>query len=99
VSQWIPQEAIERADQTPSSVPNQFEQFSQKERAEIIRKVISEMKVQRDRDILFRYYILEEEKDKICEDLGITRNQFHRIIFRAHQRYKERYLAIHNQSD
>jgi RNA polymerase sigma-70 factor (ECF subfamily) len=65
-----------------------------KEKAEIVRKVISEMKVQRDRDVLFRHYILEEEKDKICADLNLTRDQFSRIIFRAHQRYKELHLKL-----
>jgi RNA polymerase sigma-70 factor (ECF subfamily) len=82
------------ADQIPDPSPDPYEQVLSKEKAEIVRKVISEMKVQRDRDVLFRHYILEEEKDKICADLNLTRDQFSRIIFRAHQRYKELHLKL-----
>lgn len=91
-------EDVNAAEQVPDLSPDPYEQVLNKERAEIVRKVISEMKVQRDRDILVRYYILEEEKDNICAALGITREQFARIIFRAHQRYKELHLKIAGQT-
>ena len=56
---------------------------------EIVRKIIDELGIQRDRDVLFRYYILEEDKDKVCADLRLSKDQFSRIIFRARKRYKE----------
>jgi RNA polymerase sigma-70 factor, ECF subfamily len=87
-------EEISAVEQVPDPSPDPFEQILDKEKTEIVRKVISEMKAQRDKDILFRHYILEEEKDKICADLELTREQFSRIIFRALQRYKELYLKF-----
>jgi RNA polymerase sigma-70 factor, ECF subfamily len=80
------QEAIEKADQTASLAEDQYEQLWQKERDKIVRQVISELKVKRDRDILFRYYILEEEKEEICARLGLTREQFKRVFFRLIRR-------------
>jgi len=77
------------AESLPDPGPDPYEQVLQKEKAEIVRRLISELKVERDRDILFRYYILEEERDTICAALKISREQFSGIIFRAHKRYKE----------
>jgi RNA polymerase sigma-70 factor (ECF subfamily) len=91
-------EEMGAAEQIPDPSPDPFEQVLNKEKTEIVRKVISELKVKRDRDILFRYYIIEEEKEKICADLGLTREQFSRIIFRALQRYKELHLKITGKS-
>jgi len=85
-------EDVGAAEQIIDPSPNPFEQVLDKEKAEIVRKVISEMKVQRDKDVLYRYYILEEEKDSICVTLKVSRDQFNRIIFRAHQRYKQLHL-------
>jgi RNA polymerase sigma factor (sigma-70 family) len=82
-------EDVAAADRLPDSAPDPYELVLQKEKAESVRKLISEMKVERDRDILFRYYILEEERDAICAALKISREQFNGIIFRAHKRYKE----------
>jgi RNA polymerase sigma-70 factor (ECF subfamily) len=86
------QEEIDSAEQLPDSQPDQFEQLWRKERAEIVRQAISELKVERDREVLFRYYIAEEDKDHICADMGFTSQQFNSIIFRALKRYKELYL-------
>lgn len=87
-------EAIGAAEQIPDPSPDPFERVLDKEKTDIVRKVIGEMKVQRDRDVLFRYYILEEDKAQICAELGLTREKFSSVIFRAHQRYKELHLKL-----
>jgi RNA polymerase sigma-70 factor (ECF subfamily) len=85
------QEEVCNAEQVRDSQPDQFEQLWRKERAEIVRQTIGEMKVERDRELLFRYYIAEEDKDHICVDLGLTSQQFNSVVFRALKRYKELY--------
>ncbi|HVG18671.1 MAG TPA: sigma-70 family RNA polymerase sigma factor [Blastocatellia bacterium] len=85
-------EEIGAAEQIRDPRPDQFEQLLSKERAEVARQAISELKVERDREILFRYYIAEQDKDQICADLGLSHQQFNSIIFRALKRYKELYL-------
>src|SRR5215813_10136342 len=71
--------------------PNPEEELLRQERAKIVRQVISEMSSDRDRQILFRFYIAEEEKEKICADLGLTSLHFNRVLSRAKQRFKELY--------
>jgi RNA polymerase sigma-70 factor, ECF subfamily len=85
---------IGRTEQIPDPAPDQFEQLWRKERAEIVRQVLNELKVKRDRDVILRYYIAEEDKDQICADLGLTRGQFNGVIFRALKRYKELYVKL-----
>jgi RNA polymerase sigma-70 factor (ECF subfamily) len=86
------QEEIGNAEQIPDPQADQFEQLWRKERAEIVRQTIKELKVERDREVLSRYYIAEEDKEQICADLGLTSQQFNSVIFRALKRYKELYL-------
>jgi len=86
------QEAIINAEQIRDPQPDQFEQLWRKERAGIVRKVINEIKVDRDREVLSRYYIAEEDKDQICADLSLTSHQFNSVIFRALKRYKKLYI-------
>ncbi|HEV2666451.1 MAG TPA: hypothetical protein VG324_16150, partial [Blastocatellia bacterium] len=71
--------------------PNPLEELLQKERAAIARQIINELKSDRDRQVLFRFYIAEEEKKRICEDLGLTSLHFNRVLFRARERYRELY--------
>ncbi len=71
--------------------PCQHEELSRKEDAQMVRRVMSELKVDRDRQILFRLYLLEEDKEKICNDLALSSLHFNRVLHRAHQRFKEMY--------
>jgi RNA polymerase sigma-70 factor (ECF subfamily) len=82
---------VEEADTPSQSAPSQLDQLLQKERAQIVRQVISELPSGRDRQLLFRFYIAEEEKERICEDLGLTGLHFNRVLFRARARFKELY--------
>ena len=86
------QEEIGNAEQIRDPQPDQLEQLWRKERAAIVRQVIGELKVERDREVLLRYYIAEEDKDRICADLGLTSLQFNSVISRALKRFKELYL-------
>jgi RNA polymerase sigma-70 factor, ECF subfamily len=71
--------------------PGQLEELLQKEKATIVRRVINELPTERDRQLLFRFYIAEEEKEQICAEFGLTGLHFNRVLFRARERYKELY--------
>lgn len=88
----INQEELDTAEQIRDPQPDQFEQLLRKERAAIVRQMLDELPVERDREVLFRYYIAEEEKEQICAALGLTSPQFNSVIFRALKRYRELYL-------
>ena len=61
------------------------------EHAALVRQVLGELANERDRQILFRFYIAEDEKDVIASDLGLTSLQFNRVLHRARQRYKKHF--------
>jgi RNA polymerase sigma-70 factor (ECF subfamily) len=86
------QEEVDHAEEVRDPGPDQFEQLLRKERAEIVRRVLGELRVERDRVVLSRFFIAEDDKDQICADLGLTSQQFNSVIFRALKRYKELYI-------
>jgi RNA polymerase sigma-70 factor (ECF subfamily) len=89
------QEALtgtEEITSLPQLAPNQLEGLLRKEKVELVRQVLQEMPNQRDIQVLFRFYIAEEEKEKICADHGLTGTQFNLVLHRARERYRELYL-------
>lgn len=59
------------------------------EKKRVVLQLLGELRVERDREILFRFYLAEEDKEIIARDFGIDSLQFNRILHRARQRYKE----------
>jgi RNA polymerase sigma-70 factor, ECF subfamily len=82
---------VAEAARPPHFPPNQLEAVLQQERAAIVRQAINELPTDRDRQLLFRFYVLEDEKEKICADLGLTSLHFNRVLHRARERYRELY--------
>src|SRR5262245_58248888 len=74
--------------------PNPYDKLLKKERADIVRQVINEMRLDRDRQILYRFIITDEDKEKICADLDLTSIQFNRVLSRALIRFKDLYEKI-----
>src|SRR6201996_3832004 len=54
-----------------------------------VKNVIRGMSSQRDRAILVRFYLDEEDKETICRDLGLTALQFDKILHRARGRLRK----------
>lgn len=82
--------ALDESDPAPS----QLERLLADERAVIARKVLSELDSDRDRQILFRFYVAEETKAQICTDLGLSSLHFNRVLFRARGRYRALYQTM-----
>ena len=53
-----------------------------------IRALVGQLSTARDREIVKRFYLDEEEKDVICRELGLTALHFDKVIFRARQRMR-----------
>jgi len=69
--------------------PGQLSAVLLDEEAAIVRKLIGELPTDRDRQLLLRFYVAEEEKESICSDLGLDSLHFNRVLFRARHRFKE----------
>ena len=73
------------ADESPSP-------FRQASRAEVcghVRALLDDLGRQRDREILNRFYVQEEDKESICRSLKVDSTHFNRVLFRARQRFKD----------
>jgi RNA polymerase sigma-70 factor (ECF subfamily) len=78
-------EVVERTADTVSSVQDSV---TRADLAALIRRLIEELGVERDREMLLRFYIREEDKESICTELAITPLHFNRVLFRARQRFR-----------
>jgi len=54
----------------------------------VLRDLLGDLPVTRDRELLKRFYLDEEDKDSVCRDLGIEVQHFHRVVFRARERFR-----------
>lgn len=79
-------EAVEWA---PAAGDGPLSGLIERESADLVRDVLRGLGNARDRQILLRFYLAEEDKDLIAADLGLTSLQFNRVLHRARQRYKE----------
>jgi len=57
-------------------------------RAKAIRKVLQELPNLRDRQLLVRLYLNDEDKSSICRDLNLTEEHFNRVVYRARERFR-----------
>jgi RNA polymerase sigma-70 factor, ECF subfamily len=72
----------------PDSEPGQLGNLLRQEKIGLVRRLLSELSVERDREILIRFYLHEEDKERIREDLGLSRPEFNVVLFRARRRYQ-----------
>ncbi len=63
----------------------------QRENATLVRRVLADLANDRDREVLFRFYLAEEDRGRIAEDLGLDNLQLNRVLYRARQRYRVLY--------
>ncbi len=56
--------------------------------AAAVRKLLEEMPQVRDREVLVRVYLHDQDKDQVCRELGITSDNYKRIVYRARERFR-----------
>ncbi len=78
----------------PDGRPGQLSELLQREKARIVRQVLSKLRLERDRQILFRYYIEGEDKEQIRLDLQLSSLHFNRVLHRARRRYRKLYQQM-----
>lgn len=57
-------------------------------RARAVRRVLEEMPTERDRQVLVRYYLRDEDKATLCHELGLSDEHFNRVLHRARERFR-----------
>jgi RNA polymerase sigma-70 factor (ECF subfamily) len=65
------------------------DRWLEKKIAARVRRILQELNPPRDREIIVRFYLHEEEKEAICRDLALAPDQFDKVLHRARARLKE----------
>jgi RNA polymerase sigma-70 factor (ECF subfamily) len=87
-------QTLEEAESSPAlfdRAPGPLEALLEEEKLRAVRQVLTELAASRDREILHRFYIAEEDKEKICADLRLSSLHFNRVLYRARERFRELY--------
>ncbi len=58
--------------------------------ASAVRAILKELRSERDRQVLVRHYLHDQDREAICRDLGINESAFNVILFRARKRFREK---------
>lgn len=54
----------------------------------LLRAVLADLPVERDREVLRQFYLQQADRDAVCARLGIEAEHFHRVLFRARERLR-----------
>ncbi len=80
----------EQLDELRDSVDDpDWERVGRPQWSAAARRMLEEMPGARDRELLVRFYLNDEEKDAICQELNLSQEHFNRVIFRARNRFRE----------
>jgi len=84
---WGDDDAVDAA---VDPMPDQVTRLEKKDTAELVHTVINELPGNRDRKILWLYFIDELEKPGICAQLDLSTEHFDRVLYRAKQRLRQK---------
>lgn len=56
---------------------------------DLLLEVLDQLSIPRDRELLRRFYLQDEDKEAICSDLGLSAQHFDRVLYRARQRMRD----------
>jgi len=59
------------------------------EEARQVQRLLDELRYDRDRQVLLRFYLSDQGKEEICADLEIEPERFNQVLFRARERLRE----------
>ncbi len=74
-------------ERSPAAAP--FDRAAAEEEAALVQVVLSELRFDRDRQLLLRFYLRDDSKEEICDDLEIEPERFHMVLHRARERMRE----------
>ena len=84
-----------RHDQIPDNIPDRADagpsperQVISEERKMAVRRLLGELPL-KDRELLRRVFLDEEDKDRICEELHVDRTYLRVLLHRARLRFKD----------
>ncbi len=79
----------ELIDATASTPDVQSRAIEQEQLATRVRSLLTELGSDRDRAILTRFYLHQEDKASICQALDLSDLHFNRVLYRAKKRFRD----------
>jgi RNA polymerase sigma-70 factor, ECF subfamily len=76
-------------EQAADSTAGPMDVASTDDTSALARRLLEEMSNVRDREILKRFYVLDEDKAGICADMELSSLHFNRVLHRARRRFRE----------
>jgi RNA polymerase sigma-70 factor, ECF subfamily len=76
---------------------SQLENLLKEERTMLVRQVLAGLPSERDRTVLHRFYIADDDKEEICAELGISSLHFNQVLCRARERYRKAFEELTRQ--
>ena len=71
------------------SDPAPLDRVLAEEEARQVQRLLDELRFDRDRQLLIRFYLSDDSKEEICEDLEIEPLRFNKVLFHARERLRE----------
>lgn len=65
------------------------QQIDQRRASRLVSDALAQLGVPRDREILRRFFLQDEDKQTICTSLDLSAEHFDRVLFRAKQRMRK----------
>lgn len=78
-----------QSQQTETLDPGIESQLIDGDRIDAVRSAVKELANARDREVLYRYYVDDEDKHVICAALNLEARHFDRVLHRARVRLRE----------
>jgi RNA polymerase sigma-70 factor, ECF subfamily len=79
----------ETVDAAVDENPGPLKEIELDETRTAVKAILDELPVPRDRDILISVYLRDEDRDSICQRLGIDAAHLNRVLSRAKKRFRE----------
>ena len=79
----------EAIDRSPDDSLSAFAKIAGEQLKSAVLHLLSQLTQPRDKEVLLRYYVYDEDKQAICNDLGLDSLHFNRVLHRARERFKK----------
>lgn len=80
-------------EHVPDPAGNPYFALSRDQQRAAVHRLIAELTVPRDRQLLLRYYFDDADKTALCAELDLSADHFDRVLHRARARLRELLLA------
>ncbi len=69
--------------------PSPLDSLASEQTLTEVLRLLATLPTERDKELLYRFYVLDHDKHLICRDLNLTSIHFNRVLYRARNRFKD----------